>query len=618
MRSGLAPHVRSALCAWIAALALIAWGLYLRRDAIATGFVADDFAQLSMLDGSYPLQRPAYDLFNFSNGSRSDVARLIDSGFYPWWSDPELRLAMFRPLASLLTALEFRVFGDDPWGYHVCSAVWWAAMALAVFALFRRVLSPAPALLAFAFFVCDEAHGVILAWACNSAALLSTWLAVLALWLTLRSRGRAQRVLALLAYVLALACGEYALAALAYFVAYVWLGGAGGWLRACLPLMAAALVYVVLRALIGHGVSGSGVYVEALRSPLAFAAAVLVRAPVLVADMLIALRADYYTFGAPFVWWAFDRGWVSERWLHTPEPWRAIQVVCGVLASAATAWLAFWTLRHARGARQLRWLCVGSLLALVPVCGSFPSSRLTLPASLGFLPLMAAFVIGVVERAWPALRGPSALRARVRAGAATAFACAFALYHVIVPSSLEQSAAAGARASSERVQRAVLHTALDEARLPERDLVLLCAFDGGTSLYLPLVRARYARSLPRSTHVLAFVHAPGVLSRTAADSFSLRFAGDDSMLVSAGEQLFRGHERPLRRGDSVRVGPMRVTVLELFEGRPKQLGVQLDGSLDDPRWLFAVPTDAGLRPFQLPERGASVRVPPPVIPDVGP
>src|SRR5256885_834771 len=113
----------------------------------------------------------------------------------------------------------------------------------------------------------------------------------------------------------------------------------------------------------------------------------------------------------PFMWWAFDRGWISEPWLHSPEPWRVIHLACAALACACTAWLASWTLRQ-RTWRPLRWLFVGSLLSLVPVCGSFPSSRLTLLASLGFLPLMAAFIGALAAPAWSVVRGAAPLVAR--------------------------------------------------------------------------------------------------------------------------------------------------------------------------------------------------------------
>src|SRR4051812_48963639 len=166
---------------WAAVGALMVVGLYVRREALWAGFVADDYAQLGMLDGTYPVARAPYNLFSFSDGSASEGWRLIRAGFYPWWADPQVRLTMFRPLASLMIMLDHRLFGNDAFLFHVHSAVWWFVMLGTIAIFFRKMLPLPEALVAFALLVFDEAQTFALSWICNRAVFVSIAFSVPAL-----------------------------------------------------------------------------------------------------------------------------------------------------------------------------------------------------------------------------------------------------------------------------------------------------------------------------------------------------------------------------------------------------------------------------------------------------
>src|ERR1700755_255171 len=53
----------------LTALTIIAIGLALRWPVLYTGFTVDDYAQLAMIHGDYPVPRAPLSLFTFSNGS---------------------------------------------------------------------------------------------------------------------------------------------------------------------------------------------------------------------------------------------------------------------------------------------------------------------------------------------------------------------------------------------------------------------------------------------------------------------------------------------------------------------------------------------------------------------
>jgi hypothetical protein len=88
------------------------------------------------------------------------------------------------------------------------------------------------------------------------------------------------------------------------------------------------------------------------------------------------------------------------------------------------------------------------------------------------------------------------------------------------------------------------------------------------------------------------------------------------MLATAGEHLLRSPTHPFRVADAVDVGALRVTILELFDGRPRRVQVEFDRPLEDPSLLFMVPKPDGYKRFALPPIGESVVVPAPAVPAV--
>jgi hypothetical protein len=598
----------------LAIAAMMLFGLYVRREALWAGFFADDYAQLGMLDGTYPVPRAPYDLFNFSDGSAAEAQKLMQSGFYPWWADPELRIAMLRPLASLMIGFDHRMFGNDAFLYHVHSVVWWFAMLGTVAMLFRRLLPMPQALVAFALLVCDEAHGVALSWICNRCAVVSTTFSLIALlcYIHFRRVGRRRWLVAAIAtYSVAFGFGEYSICALGYLVTYEVFCGLGtikARLHAFLPMLLPPLVFSCVRSLVGATVLNSGVYVDPVTEPLAFVRALAVRLPVLVGDLVLALRADYWTFGAPWSYFWFDRGWIPRRWVHDPEPWRLVQLGVGVVACGLLVLLARRTLQG-ENQRNTRWLGLGSLLSLIPVCGSFPSSRLLLVALVGFTPLLAAFIAAGFQQ----LR--TNLRVVPRRSVALILAALIAaLYHVIIPLEAERTGIAHTLDGAGGLRDAILNMEVDEARLPQQDLVLLTALEGGSSMYLPLTRLRYGHTAPHSCLYLSYVAAPYILSRDAPNAFTMRFNGTYAMLGTASEQLLRSPNRPFRVDDTIVVGFMRVTILELLEGKPRRVRFEFDRPLEDPSLLFMVPARAGYDRFEMPVVGEARVVPPPTIP----
>ncbi|HEX4339892.1 MAG TPA: hypothetical protein VH062_28490 [Polyangiaceae bacterium] len=592
----------------------MALGLYVRREALWAGFVADDYAQLGMLDGTYPVPRKPYNLFSFSDGTASEGFRLIRAGFYPWWADPQVRLVMLRPLASLMITLDHRLFGSDAFLYHLHSAFWWFVMLGVTAAFFRKMLPPVVAVLAFALLAFDEAHSIALTWICNRAAFISIAFSIAALYRYVENRRSGSTrwpVSAVVLYAVAFGFGEYSVCLLAYLFAFELCESHEPWkarLRALAPMLVPALIFLCLRAAVGATVRRSGVYVDPVGEPLDFFKAVVIRVPVFIGDLALAVPSEYWTFGMPWTFaWAM-LGWVPVRWVHDPEPWRMVQFCIGLGATALLLVVARYTLRK-RPPANVAWLLVGSLLSLVPVCGSYPSSRLLLTSLLGFTPLVASFVV----------RGLTALRQKLRvrpfyALTAGSAALGVAVYQFVMSIFWQRLELTGMLDGTMRVRDAILHMPVDDAAFPNQDLVLLTSLEGGTSMYLPLTRLRYGKTAPRSCLFLSYLIAPYDLERIAPNAFSIRFRGEDALLGSAAEQLLRSPHHPFHKNDVVDVGWWRITILDTFEDKPQYLRVEFDRPLEDRSLLFMALTPDGYRTVGLPPIGGKLVILPAALP----
>ena len=593
----------------LAALVILG-GVWLRLPALRAGFTVDDFAQLAMMKGIYPVPRAPLQLFTFSDGSARELDALRATGFYPWWTHAGLRISMFRPLASALMWLDLAAFGDNALAYHLHSALWWLGMAAAAALLLRRLLPPWAALLALLLFCADEAHGMLLGWIANRNAIVAGALCLLGLWLQLKRREDgfgAGGALALGCYALALGSSECTVGFLAYAGLYTLLqpSPAARRAREIAPLGLLLVAYLAARAALGSGAHGSGIYIDPLGETWAFARAAWQRAPALAGDLVLGLRANWWTGGFPWTPMLVEHGLVGSDWLLDLRPMRALLQATGWLAIAGYALLAASALRARATTRDLRWLVLGAPLALVPSLSSAPESRLLVPALLGW---SAAMALLVRDRL-------AALRARPGSASARAglvLAWLFTLYHVAFPAwNSAQEVQVLARLAP-GVRASILAPELDPLLRPAQRVLLLSAADPTTTIYIPLLRKLYGRVPARDCQLLDAGFVRLRLLRIAPDTFLLDRLSD---AYTAGDAYATAFNRePLRRGQRFVSDGMRVTVERVQDGLPMRARFQLDRTLDGPQVLLLQQTAEGLRRVAFPKVGEALVLPTPVAP----
>lgn len=545
-----------------------------------------------MLEGAYPGTYTPLDLFRFADVERHGQVGL-DTGALPWWSAPDLRIAMFRPLASGLIALDHALFGRDARAAHRHSLLWLAA-TIGALALALGELFAAPVVaLALLFFAAEESLATPAGWIANRSYLVVATFGWLGVWAHLRARRVARPLAARLAealcFALALAGGEYAIGMLAYpFALELFRPGARWRARAIalVPSIGPALVYVGLRGALGFGTRGSGFYLDPTADPLAFARAALERLPTL-AGMLVLGDTDRLGLGA-----------------DTPAAWIAAGLGAG-LALVAAAW---WASRDAavRPRTGLLAMAVGALGSLAPTVSALPDERLLVAAAGGAAAVFAGVVVAAAARARTALRDGAALRAIAPA------AIALGLVFVHGADAARRShAAIGAFALRARAEWRWAEAA-EIPGGPDVQVVFLSGADYTTNASLVQVRRLAGHAPPRACWRLSPYVLPHAVERIADDAIEVRVL--QGVAAPLANSLYRSGASPLASGDVVALDGMRVTVLEAAGGEPLHLRFEFERSLDDPRFAFLHATPRGLRRVALPPVGKKLRLPPPAVP----
>ncbi len=559
-------------------------GLCFALPTLSAGFLTDDhrFRALLAERGS----RVAPELFDFASGETSQNLSSIAHGQLPWWTAPDFRLHLWRPLTGALFALEYRVFGAHAWGYHLCSLGLLAILLLLAQRLYRAVLPRSTGLWALAVFVLrvhPDAYGwiaaqhVLLGACCVTAALVarveqsanarSSWLVTgrLALGL-LASESAVCGIAFLLAYEVSRALAD----SRGSSSARQRIGDAARrFFSQSLPtLLLAAVYFIAYHA--GHwGSRGSGLYRDPFAAPLAFLRVAPARLLVLLADLLLAVPAELG---------------VSTQ--------RSFAAAAGLCASLILA-LALWTNRARLTEREraaLAWLTPAAILGLCVACAGVPGGRvLTLP-SLGFAALAGVVLRVSFARAGAHFRGFAIAFGVLQCGLGP-------LGSLVVQRHMEHRARAG-----ERIGRAFL------GELGTRQAAFVFASDPIVFASQYAVLFDEARGFDACVSVASAARSAHRLTRTGPRRVLFETLGPP-LLDGSFDTLVRDETRPFSPGTRVHQCDADFVVARVERGKPSAVSLELSADPDDARVAFFHWNGSGLERFELPELGRSIELP---------
>jgi hypothetical protein len=574
----------------IVVIAITGVAVALLWPALHAGIIADDFVQRAMLDGSYPLSRPAWDLYSFVDAQHGELAALLDRGTLPWWSYPDPLLRAFRPLSSLLLALD-HVLRLSPFAAHLHNLLWLIALIGVYAALLRRFFPLSVALLATFFLAVNPAHAQPMGWIANRPALVSTALGTVALFGHLQWRERGWRPGAVVSAAmtgLSLAGGEYGLAMVSYPLSYELAASrrpARDRLVASLPFVVPTLAYLALRSALGFGARGSSMYVDPLSAPGWFLTHFVTRFPALLAAEAGVIPAH-----------------LTKHQLELGLPWAALPL--GVIALASVT--AIFALRACEPdeRRLLGALTLGAALSLVPLSSTLPATRLLAPVSVGMSVVVAAAARSLWVRRQPSPVAPP-LYKRAIGWLARGAVALIVLLHLVAAPLHTRRAAVTWRDVHDLARRWYLSAAIG-SRLENQTLVLLSAIEPIALIYPPYVLEEHGRGMPAAFRVLAAT--AGSITVRRLGSQTLELVAEAGLLSDEGAYLLRDRMYPLRQGEVVSLRGMSVRVVEVGLAGPVRIQYQFDRVLEDPSLTWVAETPNGFERVTLPAVGRTLRL----------
>jgi hypothetical protein len=541
-------------------------GVLLAAPSLTTGLCADDwYHQLRAVGPALPGMAPrSLDLFTFADGNPAHARALADVGVFPWWADPEVKLAFFRPLTALTHDADHALWPHSPLLMHAHSLFWFALALVAAGAVFRRFLGPS--LLALAFFALDDAHGPAVGWIANRNAMVALALGLPALLLhDLGWRGgwRPGRFLAPLSLAIGLCAGEAALAVMAYLVAWALVldDDKGRFLRLWPYLLVVAVWNVAYRGM-GYGAAHSGVYFDPVGDAGAFLHALPERASALLVGQLALPWSDF----SPMYRYLGDRA-------------ALLMMGYSLALVGLLVWL-FWPL--VRQDRVARFFAVGLLLSTLPICATFPADRLLWFTGIGAMGLLARFF------------------AQPRSGWRRWAGWALIGIHLVLapPLALLRSRS---MVTVEKPLALANDTIPKTPDIAHRTVVLLNPPSDWFAGYIQATRTARGETRPERLRWLA--PGEGGVELLREDAFTLTVEAHGGFTGRLSEQMLRSPGRPLP--PKIALAGVDIEVLA-----PDRARFRFDRSLDDPSFLWMRWGARGYQPASPPPVGGALHLPP--------
>lgn len=559
--------------------AVIAVALVLTLPSLWAPLVADEHLQVSRWRDRRSLLGFLDDCFVFARGDAVEArARMEHLG--AWWAAPDFRVAFWRPLSAATHAVDLALWPGHAALMHAHTLVWFAALLVALAALFRRLLPPRAALLALALYAWDDARGGLLSWVANRHALVAAVFCVGALVAHDRWRRDGWRLGAYLApalFALGLLSSEMALATTAFLVGHaLWIDGDGSRVRRLArlaPYLAVTVAWQSVYTARGYGAVGSGGYVHPLHDPGRYLAALPGRALALALGQLTPFAADF--------------------WQFSPSTARWVIAACALAFFAAVARVVWPRIASEPSSRL--WL-LGAALAVLPIAAAAPGDR-----TLVFVGIGASAALALAFDA--CLREPPTSRgARRVVGALVAF------HLIVAPVLLPLKCLANF--SMERMRAEADASIPRGADVAAETLVVVSVATEGTIFFVWTQREAAGVPMPRGTRILSTGFGPTTVSRT--DAATLRVSPAGGFLASELHQLMRAPSRRFHLHDTVDLSDLRATVVALTDdGRPRTVEFRFATPLESAgrRWMRGA--GMGLVPWTPPAVGETVVVPAP-------
>jgi hypothetical protein len=157
---------------------------------------------------------------------------------------------------------------------------------------------------------------------------------------------------------------------------------------------------------------------------------------------------------------------------------------------------------------------------------------------------------------------------------------------------------------------------IDDRTISGQQIVMVNSADANDAAYLPFIRTAHGHPLPRALRLLSGSPARHDLLRVDDRTLELFVLDDVGLRTSTAGSLTRSADEGLRAGQRFDVRGLRIDVLATRAGQPVHARYTFEVPLEDASLVWLHSTSTGLRRLSLPPVGRTLRLPPPVLPDL--
>jgi hypothetical protein len=277
-----------------------------------------------------------------------------------------------------------------------------------------------------------------------------------------------------------------------------------------------------------------------------------------------------------------------------PPAGHAAMAALGILSMAG---LGLLFRRLWRRSEEARFWAVGSLLALLPVCATFPTERLLLHAGIGMFALLGLLVADAGWLGGPATAGRTA---RLATGGLLAWHLGASL--LLLPLRTATMLATGNLFGSGAIQAPA-----DEG-VADQTLVFVTGHDLTVS-YTGLIReVEGVQPPPRRVALLGPWSTDVAVART--DSWTLELTPAGGYFANAMDRLFWSPEHPARPGRVVQMPDFTAEILAVTaDGRPGTVRFRFREPLERGTYRFVAEIEGSVQEWTPPPPGRSATLP---------
>ncbi|MEY4765631.1 MAG: hypothetical protein RI907_2304 [Pseudomonadota bacterium] len=569
------------------ALMLGLFAVLITLPTLNAGMLGDDFLFRDIFSGFRQVAHPGalFGLYTFSDGVMAHNLPIREQGLVPWWVTENARMMFWRPISELTHWVDYHFWPDAPWAAHLQTVLWYGLLVNLLARLYSR-LDPNPVRAHFSalIFAVAPTHMLAIVWVAARNQLIAACFIVLCImahhaW---RQGGHVgHRLLAFALFCLGLASAEAGIASAAYLVAYAVCMERDRPLHervlSVLPYLVVVVAWRVQYNHWGYGTSGLGGYIDPGRDPERFLRAVALRLPALLLAGTTGVTSTLINS------------------LHHS------QKVFYALGAAAALGGMYWLTRGMGLWRSpvLRFLGLGAVLALVPVCAAETNDRLLLNAEIGLSAILGTVVARLANQhrhEW--------LQAGL--GAARRLAQGLTVVHLVIFPILML-------AVTLTVGRITMVASHDEPMsIPNvpvasgKHLVLLDPPNALFVGYFQSARRYHGYESGQSLHALA--SSRNVVTMKVIDPYTIVLSGTKVF----GDEVSRDLVvHPFQLGETVDAGPFVTRVLHIGpDGLADEVRFRFKQRLDDASLMFLRWGDDGYETYVMPPVGSEVKMGP--------